>query len=514
MDIEIADLRLLKAVAETGSLAGAARRLGTHQGTLSRRLKRIERTTGVVVFRRGHEGATPTAAGRVLLRGADAILPLVDRLVEAAATDPAPDLRDGSEDRPEVVGADDQEVAPGTAGAHGPGRNGPEAPPGGPVAGMRPGPPDAPARAPGPTAHGQPEHHPERARPGRPVRAGEAEPSVAPVRYGDPERLGDPEPADVPVRGGTPDRAGHPVRPAQPVRDGAPVRPAGPLREGKPVRPSDPVGVGAPVRPAEPVWEEGPVREGGPVGDGGPARAGEPVGERTADRARTASKDPVRVGAVPNAVLPLIAGHLGSLLPGTPIALSTADSGTALLDLVRAHRLDLAVLRHRMGIDAPPPDGVQTLAVAEERLLVGVAERHRLAGRRRLTLADLGAETCVLHGPRHGALGRHFLDAVERAAAGGEGRPGLRWAADGAEAAALACALDAVLPCYPCPAPVPGITYLPLDDPAARFQLVLAWPTDGRLAAYAPRLAEHARRAYPGGGAAGPGPAGTPSAIP
>ncbi|MEX2970538.1 LysR family transcriptional regulator [Streptomyces sp. C184] len=48
MDIEISDLRLLR-VAETGSLAGAARELGTHQGNLGRRLQRIERTTGLIV---------------------------------------------------------------------------------------------------------------------------------------------------------------------------------------------------------------------------------------------------------------------------------------------------------------------------------------------------------------------------------------------------------------------------------------------------------------------------------
>ncbi|UQA92113.1 helix-turn-helix domain-containing protein [Streptomyces halobius] len=91
MEIEISDLRLLRAVAETGSLAGAARELGTHQGNLSRRLQRIERTTSLIVFHRSHHGATPTAAGRLLLHGADALLPLVDQLLAVTARAPHAD---------------------------------------------------------------------------------------------------------------------------------------------------------------------------------------------------------------------------------------------------------------------------------------------------------------------------------------------------------------------------------------------------------------------------------------
>ncbi|MFH8365823.1 LysR family transcriptional regulator [Streptomyces sp. NPDC018031] len=329
MDIEIADLRLLRAVAETGSLAGAARELGTNQGNLSRRLQRIERATGMVIFRRGHHGATPTAAGRLLLRGADAVLPLVDQLLATTGTQPPP-----------------------------------------------------PA---------------------------------------------DPAPA-------------------------APSRPTAPAPPGTPS---------------------------------------------------------VQLGAVPNPLLPVIAGHLGSLLPHAPIALRTADAGPALLDLIRARCLDLAVFRYCPGLEGPLPDGVETAVVAEERLLIGFAERHRLAGRRRLTLADLGSETCILTETGHSALRRHFLAVVERGAvtASSGARPMLCWAADDAEAAALACAMSAVLPAYPFPAPVPGISYLPLDEPAARCQLMLAWPPDGRLAPQATRLAELARQSYPGTGTPAPPPA-------
>ncbi|WP_431040889.1 LysR family transcriptional regulator [Streptomyces sp. P1-3] len=91
MEIEISDLRLLRAVAETGSLAGAARELGANQGNLSHRLQRIERATGLVLFRRHHHGVTPTAAGRLLLHEADALIPLVDQLLAVTARTPHPD---------------------------------------------------------------------------------------------------------------------------------------------------------------------------------------------------------------------------------------------------------------------------------------------------------------------------------------------------------------------------------------------------------------------------------------
>lgn len=389
MDIEIADLRLLRAVAETGSLAGAARQLGTNQGNLSRRLQRIERATGMVIFRRSHRGATPTAAGRLLLRGADAVLPLVDQLLATTATDP------GTE-------ATDPATAPGTD----------------------------PVTAPGT----------------------------------DPAGSLPPDPATSPLTD---------LLTAPPTD--SPTDPA-----------ADPVtGPAIPPPPGSP-----PGRRRGP----GSRRVPDPPPPAPPPTQRS-----VQVGAVPNPLLPLIAGHVGALLPDAPIALRTADSGTGLLDLVRARHLDLAVFRHRPGLDEPLPDDVGTAVVARERLLIGVAERHRLAGRHRLTTADLGSETCILTEARHSELRRHFLAAVEHGAATTHSgaRPMLCWAADEAEAAALACAMHAVLPAYPFPAPVPGITYVPLDEPAARFHLVLAWPPDGRLAPYAPHLAEFARRAYP-----------------
>lgn len=67
MDIPWEDVRLFLAVADSGSLSGAARKLRVGQPTVSRRLAALERSTGAALFRRSVEGAALTAAGRRLL---------------------------------------------------------------------------------------------------------------------------------------------------------------------------------------------------------------------------------------------------------------------------------------------------------------------------------------------------------------------------------------------------------------------------------------------------------------
>ncbi|WP_214321180.1 LysR family transcriptional regulator [Nonomuraea sediminis] len=71
------DLRLLGyvvAIAEEGSISGAARRLHLTQPTLSRQLRELERRLGTALFERQGRGITPTAAGRALVARATTVL--------------------------------------------------------------------------------------------------------------------------------------------------------------------------------------------------------------------------------------------------------------------------------------------------------------------------------------------------------------------------------------------------------------------------------------------------------
>jgi DNA-binding transcriptional LysR family regulator len=61
------DLRVFLAVAETGSLSAAAKRLGVTQPTVSRRIADLESSVGEALFVRSAEGAAVTSFGESLL---------------------------------------------------------------------------------------------------------------------------------------------------------------------------------------------------------------------------------------------------------------------------------------------------------------------------------------------------------------------------------------------------------------------------------------------------------------
>ncbi|MEV5681703.1 LysR family transcriptional regulator [Streptomyces sp. NPDC052164] len=102
MELEVRHLRALCAIAETGSLHQAARRLGVSQPSLTTQLKRIENTLGAELFQRERTGCRPTLLGRAVLSRArplvDGMSALVsDALAEAEAARPhGPRLRIGS----------------------------------------------------------------------------------------------------------------------------------------------------------------------------------------------------------------------------------------------------------------------------------------------------------------------------------------------------------------------------------------------------------------------------------
>lgn len=70
MDLQWDDLRIFLAVADAGSLSGAARRLKVSQPTLSRRIAEMEYGLGEPLFVRKNQGISLTKAGRRLLPAA------------------------------------------------------------------------------------------------------------------------------------------------------------------------------------------------------------------------------------------------------------------------------------------------------------------------------------------------------------------------------------------------------------------------------------------------------------
>jgi DNA-binding transcriptional LysR family regulator len=101
MELEVRHLRVLCAVADTGSLHKAARELGMAQPSLSTQLRRIEHALGGQLFSRERTGCRPTPLGRVVLSRARPLVAELAALVTEARASAAraaggPHLRIGA----------------------------------------------------------------------------------------------------------------------------------------------------------------------------------------------------------------------------------------------------------------------------------------------------------------------------------------------------------------------------------------------------------------------------------
>lgn len=84
MKISLVQLRLLEAVAETGSVGAAARRLRLTQSGASQAIATLEKILGVDVLARKRDGAALTAFGQSILADARAVLAAVERIEQQA----------------------------------------------------------------------------------------------------------------------------------------------------------------------------------------------------------------------------------------------------------------------------------------------------------------------------------------------------------------------------------------------------------------------------------------------
>ncbi|GAA2983582.1 LysR family transcriptional regulator [Actinokineospora diospyrosa] len=80
-ELELRHLRVIRAVADAGSLSKAAVQLGVSQPALTAQLQRLERRVGGLLFARTGTGVVPTDLGSYVLSSARALLNDVDELM-------------------------------------------------------------------------------------------------------------------------------------------------------------------------------------------------------------------------------------------------------------------------------------------------------------------------------------------------------------------------------------------------------------------------------------------------
>ncbi|MBC6457287.1 LysR family transcriptional regulator [Actinomadura sp. HBU206391] len=76
--VSLTGLRVVREIAERGTFSAAADSLDYTQSAVSRQVAAVERAAGTPVFERRRDGVRPTAAGRVILRHAAAVLDEID----------------------------------------------------------------------------------------------------------------------------------------------------------------------------------------------------------------------------------------------------------------------------------------------------------------------------------------------------------------------------------------------------------------------------------------------------
>ncbi|MGR3515290.1 MAG: LysR family transcriptional regulator [Paracoccaceae bacterium] len=89
MDFDWDNLKVVLAIARTGSLTAAASHLDLDQSTVGRRLSAMEQTTGARLFRRSKTGFLITEAGEVALAAAKAVEMRLDAMAQKFVPDAA-----------------------------------------------------------------------------------------------------------------------------------------------------------------------------------------------------------------------------------------------------------------------------------------------------------------------------------------------------------------------------------------------------------------------------------------
>ena len=174
--------------------------------------------------------------------------------------------------------------------------------------------------------------------------------------------------------------------------------------------------------------------------------------------------------------------------PGVEISLGE-DNSDRLLEGVLTGRLDLAFV----GIAGDPPAGIVVQDVVDDRLFAAVHTDHALAGRARLTLAEL-SQLPLVSLPRGTGLRSALEDACDRAGL----IPRIAFEASNLTMVAALAARQlgvAILPESVATADRSQLHPIAVIEPEIRSRLALAWRTHGPVSPAARELIALARAA-------------------
>jgi DNA-binding transcriptional LysR family regulator len=217
------------------------------------------------------------------------------------------------------------------------------------------------------------------------------------------------------------------------------------------------------------------------------------VDDILAARPSAAGMSTLRVGGFESRLLVSLIGRLETALPGVRVTLHAEYSTRLLLDLIAAHRLDLALVTDYPGHELRSAPQLRHDLVAVEPVFVALAAGHRLAGRAEVDLSDLAAEEWVLPPSDGTGWPEHLLEAC---AARGFA-PDARYRMVDAETKRELVATGwAVWPCQATFRPADDIVVRPITGDPVRMRHLVTWEAAGPLAGHAEPLVRLVRDAY------------------
>ncbi len=109
-------------------------------------------------------------------------------------------------------------------------------------------------------------------------------------------------------------------------------------------------------------------------------------------------------------LVPIAVGEFRLRCPGVLLDLTVGESDDA-AEAVRSGRVDIAVTVEPRASDALPDDGVLRIHLLDDPFRVVLPKRHRLAGRRRIDLAELAGEAWITTASCPDSCEQQALDA-------------------------------------------------------------------------------------------------------
>ncbi|MFD1150010.1 LysR family transcriptional regulator [Saccharothrix hoggarensis] len=201
----------------------------------------------------------------------------------------------------------------------------------------------------------------------------------------------------------------------------------------------------------------------------------------------------IRLGGVAGSPTPLLVGVVRALLPAHPQTTHIERNGDAVLELVRAGRLDVALVTEFPQSPLRIPEEVGRRTVVTEPMLVGIAAGHRLSGRAEIRLSELADEEWAVPDESHGGGRLNLHLACE--AAGFTPRCA-HFGVDPASAAELVRSGHTVACFFPTGHDLPGVLLKPIVGNPVHRRVMVVWRRDCAVAEHVEAIHSGLLRAY------------------